>query len=138
MEVGLHPDGTLRDAAHWGLPPLHGRIAALRFDDSLEFVNAAHFEDTVLRLERERAGVRFLLVAAGGINEIDASGIEIVSNLAEQLGDKGVTLAFSGMKKQVREVFDRTGLTAKLGAENIYPTDRIALEALMRRADGKS
>ena len=137
IEVGLHADGTLRDAAHWGLPPLHDRIAGLRFDDSLEFVNAAHFEDAVLRLVRERPRARLLLIAAGGINEIDATGVEVISNLADQLAEKGVTLAFSGLKKQVQEVFDRTGLTAKLGAENIHPTDRIALDALALRADGQ-
>ncbi len=133
VEVGLHPDGTLRDAARWGLPVLHPRIAALRFDDSLVFVNAAHFEDAVLRLERERPGVRFLLVAAGGINEIDASGIEVLANLADHLAEKGVTLALSGVKKQVQEVLDRTGVTAKLGAGNIFSTDPIALEDLRAR-----
>jgi len=133
VEVGLHPDGTLRDAARWGLPVLHPRIAALRFDDSLVFVNAAHFEDAVLRLERERPGVRFLLVAAGGINEIDASGIEVLANLADHLAEKGVTLALSGVKKQVQEVLDRTGITAKLGPGNIYSTDPIALEDLRAR-----
>jgi len=112
---------------------LHPRIAALRFDDSLVFVNAAHFEDAVLRLERERPSVRFLLVAAGGINEIDASGIEVLANLADHLAEKGVTLALSGVKKQVQEVLDRTGITAKLGPGNIYSTDPIALEDLRAR-----
>ena len=135
VEVSLHPDGTLRDAAHWHLPVLHPRIAALRFDDSLVFVNAAHFEDAVLRLERERPGVRFLLVAAGGINEIDASGVDVLSNLAAHLAEKGVTLALSGVKKQVREVCDRTGLTAMLGATNIYATDRLALDDLRARVE---
>ncbi|MCC6609791.1 MAG: SulP family inorganic anion transporter [Burkholderiales bacterium] len=138
VEVGLHPDGTLRDAAHWRLPALHPRIAALRFDDSLVFVNAAHFEDAILQLERERPGVRFLLVAAGGINEIDASGVEVLSNLADHLGAKGVTLALSGVKKQVQEVLTRTGLTAKLGAGNIYATDRLALDDLRARAEASA
>ena len=138
VEVSLHPDGTLRDAAYWQLPALHPRIAALRFDDSLVFVNAAHFEDAVLRLERTRPGLRFLLVAAGGINETDASGIEVLSNLADHLAEKGVTLVLSGVKKQVREVFDRTGVTAKLGRDNIYATDRLALDDLPARAESSA
>ncbi|MGB8436749.1 MAG: SulP family inorganic anion transporter [Burkholderiales bacterium] len=138
VEVSLHPDGTLRDAAHWSLPVLHPQIAALRFDDSLMFVNAAHFEDAVLQLERRRTGLRFLLISAGGMNEIDASGIEVISNLADHLAAKGITLALSGVKKQVQAVLDRTGLTEKLGGENIYPTDRIALDALRVRAESSA
>ena len=137
VEVGLHPDGTLRDAARWNLAPLHPQIAALRFDDSLEFVNAAHFEDSVLRLVREHPGVRVILIAAGGINEIDASGVEVVGTLADHLADKGVTLAFCGLKQQVQRVFDRTGLTAKLRPANLYATDRVAVDALVQRLDAK-
>ncbi|MBS0324983.1 MAG: SulP family inorganic anion transporter [Proteobacteria bacterium] len=134
VEVGLHADGTLRDAARWKLAPLAPQVAALRFDDSLEFVNAAHFEDSVLRLAREHPGARFILIAAGGINEIDASGVEVVANLADHLAERGVTLVFSGLKQQVQRVFDRTGLTAKLGSSNLHATDRAAVEALVPRA----
>jgi SulP family sulfate permease len=135
VEVGLHPDGTLRDAARWKLAPFHPRVAALRFDDSLEFVNAAHFEDSVLRLARDHPGARFILIAAGGINEIDASGVEVVANLADQLAEKGVTLAFCSLKQQVQRAFDRTGLTQKLRPANLYATDRVAVEALVQRCD---
>ena len=52
------------------------------------------------------------------------------------LAQKGITLVLSGVKKQVQEVFDRTGLAPQLGAENIYPTDRIAIDALWVRLGG--
>lgn len=134
VQVSLHPDGTLRDTSRWKLAPLDPRIAALRFDDSLEFVNAAHFEDSVLRLAREHPDARFILIAASGINEIDASGIEVIANLADELAQKGVTLAFSGVKQQVLRVFDRTGVTAKLDPSNLYATDRAAVAGLADRA----
>jgi len=133
MAVGLHPDGTLRDAARFDLPPLHPLIGILRFDAALNFVNAATFEDAVLKLERERPGMRFLLVAAGGINELDASGAEMLFILAERLRADGVTLALSGAKKQITDVMERIGLDIAIGHDNMYTTDRFALDGLLAR-----
>jgi hypothetical protein len=39
----------------------------------------------------------------------------------------------SGMKRQVKEVMERTGLTGEIGADNIFPTDAAALDALLPR-----
>jgi hypothetical protein len=44
-----------------------------------------------------------------------------------------VVLTFSELKQQVRDVLDRTGLTAIIGAENIFPSDKAALAELTRR-----
>ncbi len=137
IAVGLHADGTLRDAARFDLPPLHPLIGILRFDAALNFVNAATFEDAVLKLERERPGIRFLLVAAGGINELDASGAEMLSSLAERLRADGVTLVISAAKKQITDVMERIGLDTAIGRDNMYSTDRFAIDGLLARAEEK-
>lgn len=137
IAVGLHADGTLRDAARFDLPPLHPLIGILRFDAALNFVNAATFEDAVLKLERERPGIRFLLVAAGGINELDASGAEMLSSLAERLRADGVTLVISAAKKQITDVMERIGLDTAIGRDNMYSTDRFAIDGLLARAGEK-
>ena len=135
IAVGLHADGTLRDAARFDLPPLHPLIGLLRFDAALNFVNAATFADAVLKLERERPGIRFLLVAAGGINELDASGAEMLSSLAERLRADGVTLVISSAKKQVTDVMERIGLDTAIGRDNLYSTDRFAIDGLLARVE---
>lgn len=137
IAVGLHADGTLRDAARFDLPPLHPLIGILRFDAALNFVNAATFEDAVLKLERERPGIRFLLVAAGGINELDASGAEMLFSLAERLRADGVTLVISAAKKQITDVMERIGLDTAIGRDNMYSTDRFAIDGLLARAGEK-
>ena len=131
--LGLHDDGTLRDAKRLNLPELHPELGAMRFDGSLIFVNVSYFEDAILQLQRENPRLKLILVAAGGINTIDASGIEVLSNLAERLKANGVTLTFSGIKQQVLVVMENTGLTRKIGAGNIYPTDIMGLDALLER-----
>lgn len=136
VAVGLHPDGTLRDAARFGLPPIHPAVRIIRIDASLTFVTVSHFEEAVLRMERDSPAVRFILIAASGMNELDASGVELLGSLAGRLRQNGTTLAMSAAKKQVLDVMERTGLVPLLGAENLYLTDAAAVEGLAARASG--
>jgi SulP family sulfate permease len=136
--LGMHDDATLRDAVRYGLSPLHSRLGAIRFDGALRFVNVSYFEDALLKLERENPRVTHILVKCSGMNDLDASGVDMLENLIERFKGNGVTLAFSGSKRQVLDVMDRTGLAEKIGKVNIFQTDREALAALMGRLEPDS
>jgi sulfate permease, SulP family len=132
-ELGRHPDGALRDVhAHTGLPTSTD-VIALRYDDSLYFANAAFFEEAVLEALARKPQAKVLLVVCGGINQIDASGDEVVRHLVERLRAAGLTVVFSGMKKQVLDVMRATGLAELIGAEHIFPGEDQALAAIYRR-----
>jgi SulP family sulfate permease len=128
--LGVHQDGTLRDAERHNLPRLHSRLAALRFDGALRFVNVSYFENAILKLERDNPDVDHILIKGSGINEIDASGVEMLSNLITRFKSNGITLCFSEFKKQTLDVMERTGLLARIGSENLFPTDQAALTEL--------
>jgi SulP family sulfate permease len=130
--LGRHPDGTLRDAAVHGLP-LSEHVVAVRFDGQLYFANVPYFEDSVLGVSARFPKARSILVVADGINQIDASGVEAVRLLAGRLGAGGVALAFSRLKKQVRDVFDASGLTHLVGADNLFVDEDQALAVLAGR-----
>lgn len=133
--LGMHADGSLRDAQRHGLAPLHPKLAALRFDGALRFVNVSYFEDALLGQEREHPNVNCILVKASGINDIDASGIDMLRNLVARFRANGITLAFSGMKRQVQDVMERTELIAQIGADNVFATDGEALQNLLERLE---
>jgi SulP family sulfate permease len=130
--LGRHPDGALRDAAVHRLP-LSEHIVAVRFDGQLYFANVPYFEDSLLGVAARFPRARGVLVVADGINQIDASGVEAVRHLAERFRAGGVTLAFSGLKKQVRDVFDAAGLPALVGADNLFVDENQALAGLAER-----
>ena len=114
-----------------GVPEnLRGAIGMIRFDASLVFVNASYFEDAVLQLERRHPRLPFVLVCASSINEIDASGVEMLASLSESLRKNGTVLAFSGVKPQVRRVLDRTGLAERIGAEYFFVDDNAAYSGI--------
>jgi SulP family sulfate permease len=108
-------------------------LGLVRFDASLVFVNVSYFEQAVLRLESRYPNVRYIVISAYAINSIDASGAETLSSLVEGLNKRGITLVFTGVKPQVQDVLQRTGLAQRIGAGNFYETDYAAMVALAGR-----
>ena len=135
--LGRHPDGTLRDARLHNLPTSE-HIIVLRFDGSLYFANVPYFEDAVLAEAAGNPKAKFILVAGEGINQIDGSGEEMIRHLVQQLKESGVTMIFSGLKMQVIQVLERTGLYGLIGAQHFFRTEDAALDAIYQWIDDPS
>jgi len=113
------PDGTLRDAEINKLETCRN-IALIRFDGSLYFANTGYFEDKVLERVALKPDLKYVIIDAEGINEIDATGEEMLHHLWEQLKETGVELLVARAKKQVWDVFRRTGLIQKVGEDHFF------------------
>jgi SulP family sulfate permease len=130
--LARHPDGTLRDAAVHGLK-VSESIVPVRFDGQLYFANVPYFEDSLLEISARFPRAKFILVVADGINQIDASGEQTIRELTKRLAENAVGLAFSGLKKQVRDVLESTGALEDIGAANVFVHEDQALAALAER-----
>jgi sulfate permease, SulP family len=132
-ERGIHPDGSMRDADEDGLftCPL---VAVCRFDGSLFFANVGYFESLVLKILASKPHLRYLVVDATGINHLDASGLDAFQSLAEQLKAQDIQLHITHAKKQVMDVFRRTGFAEELGEDRFLPS---SLDAI-REATGSA
>jgi sulfate permease, SulP family len=126
--LGRYHDGTLRDVKVNNLPESKV-VVAVRFDGRLYFANVSYFEDAILEAVANNPQVSYLLVVADGINELDASGEEVVHHLVERLRSNGITVMFSGLKKQVIDVMHATHLFDYIGQPNIFATADQAIEA---------
>ncbi len=133
--LGRYRDGTLRDLAVHPDMPRDDKVVAVRFDGSLYFANVAYFEDAILKAAAENPDVRFILVNANGINQLDASGEEVLHHLVQRLLDNGIILVFSGLKRQVLQVMQRTGLYDYIGEQNIFATADQALESIYQQLE---
>ena len=131
-ELARYSDGTLREAQRYGLKASE-EIGLLRFDRSLYFANVPYFEDAVLELAARHPNAKYLIVVTKGINEIDASGEEVIHSLVDRLKARGVTLVFAGLKAQVLEVMERTGLDKVIGTENIFRSTDASVAAVQAR-----
>jgi SulP family sulfate permease len=132
--LGRHPDGNLRDAAVHKLPPSQV-VTAVRFDGRLYFANVAFFEDAILEAVAANPDAPYLLIVGDGINELDASGEEVIHHIVERMRGIGIVVLFAGMKKQVLDVMKATGLYDLVGAKGFYATAERALEGIYSRAE---
>lgn len=131
--MGRTSEGILAGAATHDLAPISEDYVVLRFDASLVFINAAYFEQAVLKALSQFPQARALLVLGNSINRIDATGEEKLRALTRDLKAADVTLMLAGLKKPVREAIDRAGLDKVIGLDNIFASKDIAIRALDKR-----
>ncbi len=127
--LGRFKDDTLRDAKVHNLP-VSENIIAIRYDGSLYFANVSYFEDAILEAVANNLHARHLLIVSNGINQLDASGDEVIHHIVERLRANGIRVAFSGLKKQVVDVMKHSGLYDYIGQENIFPNEDMALDSI--------
>jgi SulP family sulfate permease len=132
IEVGLHPDGSLRDRHLWRLPPLAPHLYALRMDADLDFASASAFERSLTEQLAAQPGLRHVCLFAQPINRIDATGVEVLGQVIGRLQASGITVHVSGMKLPVETVLRRAGLLRDAPLLKLYRTDVDALLAFGR------
>ena len=130
IEVGLHPDGSLRDRHLWQLPPLAPQLYALRMDAELDFAAASSFERAISEHLAQHPDTRHVCLFAQPINRIDATGVETFAQLHRQLASRGITLHISGIKLPVEKALQRAGELPDTPQLKLYRTDTEALQAL--------
>ena len=131
--LGRYADGTLRDLKVNPDLPTSEHVVAMRFDGSLYFANVAFFEDAVLEAVADHPKAKFVLVVGDAVNQMDASGEEVVHHLVQRLREGGVELVFSGLKKQILDVMRTSGLFELVTQDNIFATEDQALAAIYER-----
>jgi len=127
--LSRHEDDAMRDAMVHGLHQCE-YIDMVRFEGPLFFANASYLEDKISERMLNRKNLRHLIIVSNAINDIDASGEEVLSLLIENVRSAGVEISFSGVNESVMKVFERTHLMAMIKPENIYPTMEKAICAI--------
>ncbi|MDR3088571.1 MAG: STAS domain-containing protein [Desulfobulbaceae bacterium] len=111
----------LRDSVAHGLSECR-YMDLIRFDGPLFFANASYLEDQIaLRMQRKK-DLRHLIIACGGMNDIDASGEEVLSLVISTVRSSGRDISFCEINETVAEVLERTHLLEKIGRSHIYST----------------
>ncbi|MCJ7671090.1 MAG: SulP family inorganic anion transporter, partial [Acidimicrobiia bacterium] len=105
-------------------------VLVYRLDDRLFFANSRHFK---ARVREAVAGapepVRWFVFDAEGTTDIDASGTEALEQTIRALADQHITFVVAQAKHYLRERFDATGLTSRIGSDHLYPTVEAAVGA---------
>jgi SulP family sulfate permease len=128
IEVGLHPDGSLRDRHLWQLAPIAANTYALRMDAELDFASATALERNLVEYLAAHPGTRHVLLFAQPLNRIDATGVEVFGALRKLMAGRGITLHLVGLKLPVETVLRKAG---ELPDDPLLKTWRTDTDALL-------
>ena len=91
-------------------------LVLYRFDAPLFFANAGVFHERVLRaVEEAPQPVRMVVVAAEPITDVDTTAADMLIELARELEEGGVELAFAEMKGPPKDKLEAYGLLELIG-----------------------
>ena len=125
--LAMQSDGSLGDAEA-NILKTCPKISILRFDGSLFFANTGYFEEKVLERVASKDELKYIIIDAEGINEIDATGEEMLHQLAVRLHSLGIEFLFCRTKKQVMDVFLRTGFASDQWMDHFCHTEEQAIK----------
>ena len=108
-------------------------VSIVKYSGSLYFASANYFESRVLRLIAEkRKCIRYIIIDMAGINQIDASGEIILSQLVERCSENQVELLFA-RTEGIERVLERSGFIEKYGKNRFYERRTEALKYAWRQ-----
>ena len=131
-ELSLNEENVLKSSEHYRLKGCR-HISVVRFDGALFFANASYLDEQVIRFRTEHPDLRYILLDARGINDMDASGEEALSMIVDRLRAAKLGFAMCSVKGQVMAVMERTQLLDKIGMDNLYPDTKSAVADIVTR-----
>jgi high affinity sulfate transporter 1 len=128
----VQEDNTFRGLENYPEGETYPGLLILRFDGSLFFANAPDFANEV------RAGVelfdpppKVVLIDGESINGIDATAVNTIIELDEELERKEISLRFARVRANVMEIMQRAGLEEIIGTEDFYTSVHEGVDAFL-------
>ena len=110
-------------------------LIVYRYGADLFYANADRFVDQVRELiEKAPTPVKWLIVDAEAIGDIDLSAAQTLRGLLEDLSRKGVRVVFGRVNRYLLSDMQRHRIAAIIGEGRIFPTLHEAIDAV--RAEG--
>ncbi|WP_433383837.1 SulP family inorganic anion transporter [Actinoplanes sp. CA-142083] len=107
-------------------------LLIFRFDAPLIFANVRVFRDRIRDFARTEPGLKWIIVAAEPITDVDTTAADVLEELDQELNEQGVSLVFAEMKSPVHDKIDRYQLTRTIDPEHFFPTIEDAIAAFRR------
>ncbi|MEZ5342647.1 MAG: STAS domain-containing protein [Acidimicrobiales bacterium] len=117
-DIDRHPEGDQIDG-----------LLLFRFDAPLFFANADGFRTALLDRTANEGPIRWVVVTAEPITDIDATAELTIRQLHAELAERGTRLAFAELKGVVRDQISRSGTVGLIGADYFFPTVGVAVAA---------
>lgn len=131
-ELALNKDGTYRDAKIFGLET-SPNVAFFRYDGDLYFANAGYLERRILNAVADKPELKVLVLDLEAIEQIDATGEEMLSHMSERLEEAGIEFCITRPKFKVEDALKRSGLYDVIGEEHFFGKRIRAINAIKKK-----
>src|ERR1044071_180111 len=136
------PDGVLEAVSGHGFHDLGNAnqartvpgLLAYRFYAPLLFCNVGHFIERVRQLvAASPKPLRWFLLDAQAITDIDVTAVEALHSLNEELRKQGIALKIAHANRPFRQLLDRTGLAEEVGASSFFSSVHECVESFSKK-----
>lgn len=145
LSIGLHLATVSHPSIHSVIPdPATGKMVGSNHEEiccqmeivfiegSIFFGSAEFVLDDLQRRLRNHPEMANLLIRMHKVNTMDASGVNILEILLEEIKQRGGGLFFAGVNYRVFEVIKNSGLLKDVDASHIRNTTGLAIRKAMR------
>ncbi len=128
-EVARNEDGILRDAQIFGMKTSE-TLAFFRYDGDLYFANAGYLERRLLNAVADKPLLKVIILDLEAVDQIDATGEEMLAHMAERLRHAGIEFCISRPKPRLVSALKRSGLYERIGEERIFDRRKTAIKTI--------
>lgn len=109
-------------------------LVILRMDASLYFANIEYFRDKLFeKIISSETPVKAVIFDASSINDIDASAVSGLFEIAEDLANQQIEWYFTNVKGPVRDILKRAGFYQKLGSDHFFFSKKDAVRYYLKQ-----
>ena len=121
--IAITPDGTRTLGSVDQPVQTAPGLVVYAFGAELFYANATRFTEEILGIiESADPPLKWLVVDAAAIGDLDFSGADSVRQIAGELERQNARLVLCSVDPAVQKLLDAYGLTEKIGADHIFPT----------------
>lgn len=118
-ELTITSDRVIRDRMR-GDPPCK-RMLIYDMEGELFFGSAQNLEKSLLRIEHRAVdGIRIIVLRLKRVRNPDAVCLSLLEDFLERMDKLGITVLLCGIRQDMFKVFEKIGLTTRLGPNRIY------------------
>jgi sulfate permease, SulP family len=122
VDVARHPDAEQ-------IP----HLLIFRPNGMLFFANANRIRNHLREFTKQsETSLRAVLINLEASSEIDVTSLEMLEQLRSELEESGAALYFARVADRVRDLFDRSGFTERVGSNRIFPGVDSAVNAFLK------
>lgn len=101
----------------------------VRIDAPLTYSNIPHFLKKLKKFEAKKENLKFVILNASAINNIDSTATTAVKDLVTNYKKRGVRFVITNLRGPVRDKFKQAGLFEFVGQGNFFSDDYEALRS---------